>query len=69
MAEVIGGLALTLLTVDEVGWFAAGDREQQIVAAFHATLAELTSRLGPDIPQWTWGSLHKITLHHPLWAW
>lgn len=66
MADVIGGLALTLLTADEAGWFAAGDREKQIVTAFQATLAELTSRLGPDMPQWTWGRLHKITLHHPL---
>lgn len=66
MAEVIGGLALTLLTTDKAGWFATHDREKQIVAAFQATLAELTSRLGPDMSQWTWGRLHKITLHHPL---
>lgn len=66
MAEVIGGLALTLLTTDKAGWFATHDREKQIVAAFQATLGELTSRLGPDMSQWTWGRLHKITLHHPL---
>lgn len=66
MADVVGGLALTLLTADQVGWFAARDREKQIVAAFQATLSELTNRLGPDLQQWTWGNLHKITLHHPL---
>lgn len=66
MVDVIGGLALTLLTADEVGWFAVGDREKQIVGAFRAALAELTTRLGADMLQWTWGRLHKITLHHPL---
>lgn len=66
MAEVIGGLALALLSADETGWFAAGDREAQMMAAFQATLAELTTRLGTDLHQWTWGRLHTITLHHPL---
>ncbi|MBX3015545.1 MAG: penicillin acylase family protein [Caldilineaceae bacterium] len=66
MADVVGGLALTLLHSDTVGWFAPGQREAQIVAALHATLAELRERLGGELPQWTWGRLHTITLHHPL---
>lgn len=66
IADVIGGLALTLLTHDDVGWFPADDREKQIVLAFQAMLAELTTRLGPEMQQWTWGRLHTITLRHPL---
>jgi len=66
MADVIGGLALVLLTVDEVGWFAPGEREVQIAAAFQTTLDELTTRLGADMNRWTWGRLHTITLRHPL---
>ncbi|MFZ4662442.1 MAG: penicillin acylase family protein [Caldilineaceae bacterium] len=66
LADIIGGLALTLLSVDEVGWFAAGDRTAQIVAAFQLTLDELATRLGGEMHQWSWGRLHTITLHHPL---
>jgi len=66
MVDVIGGLALALLTSDEAGWFTNGDRAAQIVAAFRATLDELTSRWGGKMEEWTWGRLHTITLHHPL---
>lgn len=66
MVDVIGGLALALLAADDAGWFTAGDRAAQIVAAFRATLDELTTRLGGKMEEWTWGRLHTITLHHPL---
>jgi penicillin G amidase len=66
MADVSGGLALALLRADEAGWFAAADREAQIVTAFRATVNELATRLGTNMQQWTWGRLHTITLHHPL---
>lgn len=66
MMDVIGGLALALLTTDEAGWFASNDRTAQIVSAFRAALDELATRLGGKMEEWTWGRLHTITLHHPL---
>ncbi len=66
MADVIGGLALSLLAADEAGWFATDERQAQIQRAFRATLDEVIARLGPDMHQWEWGRLHTITLHHPL---
>jgi penicillin amidase len=66
MAGVVGGLALELLSEDRAGWFARGDREQQVLAAFASALQELEERLGPDMDRWQWGNLHTITLRHPL---
>lgn len=66
MADVIGGLALALLSTDDAGWFAHEDREAQIHNALRATVDELTTTLGPAMDQWTWGRLHTITLRHPL---
>jgi penicillin amidase len=66
MADVVGGLALVLLEEDTAGWFESTNRIARVVAAFNGALDELAARLGPDMPQWTWGRLHSITLHHPL---
>jgi penicillin amidase len=66
MVNVIGGLALELLSEDKADWFADGGREQAIIAAFEDALAELEERLGADMDGWQWGNLHTITLRHPL---
>jgi penicillin amidase len=34
--------------------------------AFHATIAWLSRRLGPDIGKWQWGRLHQLHLRHAL---
>jgi penicillin amidase len=34
--------------------------------AFHATVAWLSRRLGPDIGKWQWGRLHQLRLQHAL---
>jgi penicillin amidase len=34
--------------------------------AFHATVAWLSRRLGPDIGKWQWGRLHQLHLEHAL---
>ena len=66
LAGGIGGLVLGLLDADQAGWFAHGDREQAIRAAFEAALDELAARLGPDMALWQWGRLHRVRLRHPL---
>jgi penicillin amidase len=66
MAGVIGGLALALLSGDESGWFAQGDRVAAVVAAFDEASQELETRLGSDMTRWLWGRLHTLPLRHPL---
>lgn len=66
MASVVGGLALTLLSEDDAGWFTTADRVAQVLAAFDDALNELEERLGAEMAAWQWGNLHTITLRHPL---
>ena len=69
-AELLGrasaGLASALLARDEAGWFADGARAGAIIEAVNAALHEIESRLGPEMNDWTWGSLHKVELRHVL---
>jgi len=62
----INGLAAELLRNDAVGWFAGGDRTEQIANTFNRTLQELADRLGSDIVAWRWGELHRLPLRHIL---
>lgn len=62
------GLAAKLLSEDPQGWFPAGEREPAIRTAFRATLDFLANRLGPEMSNWKWGSLHRIPLKHVLSA-
>ena len=66
MAKASEGIASRLLAEDPLGWFPAGDREEQIRQAFASALDELQSRLGPEIDSWTWGRLHTMPLIHVL---
>ena len=66
VAGAIAGLAASLLSADEAGWFADGQRLAAIAAAMTAALDELAERLGPDMDQWRWGRLHRIHLRHVL---
>jgi penicillin G amidase len=65
-APNVGGLAITLLSGDPVGWFTKRDRREAIRAAFRAALDELTARLGPDMKTWNWGRLHTLLQKHFL---
>jgi penicillin amidase len=65
-AGAAAGLAAELLGADRAGWFARGSREEAVLRAFRAAVAELTDRLGPDVAGWTWGRLHQIRLRHVL---
>ncbi|MBM3960017.1 MAG: penicillin acylase family protein [SAR202 cluster bacterium] len=62
----VGGLAMELLEVDRHGWFRRGQRDQAIEAAMSAALDDLEKRMGKDMSAWTWGTLHKVALRHPL---
>ncbi len=66
VAGALSGLALALLAEDRSGWFIRGDRTEAAVDAFRRVLDDLEARCGPDMPQWTWGRVHTITLHHVL---
>lgn len=37
-----------------------------VLRAMEKTLDELEERLGPEMDQWQWGKVHKLTLKHPL---
>lgn len=60
------GLAVSLLTEDKAGWFAAGRRAAAILAVMTSALAWLTERLGPEMKSWLWGRLHRVPLRHVL---
>ncbi|MDA1055927.1 MAG: penicillin acylase family protein [Planctomycetota bacterium] len=62
------GLAARLLDEDQHGWFARGDRDQRVRAAFQQALADLTQRLGPTVADWQWEKLHRLTMNHILFA-
>ena len=61
-----GGLAAALIHADPAGWFENADREEAIVAALGAALAEIGARLGNEMSTWAWGALHKVQLRHVL---
>jgi penicillin amidase len=61
-----GGLATSLLTADEPGWFTRRDRRSAARAALAGALDELATRLGPDRTQWAWGRLHTLVQPHFL---
>src|SRR5690606_8921444 len=51
---------------DTVGWFERGDLRAQVRSTFEGALDELRQRLGPDMADWQWGQLHRLTMRHPL---
>jgi penicillin amidase len=43
-------------------------RNELMLAALRAAVADLTTKLGPDQTQWQWGRLHHALFEHPLAA-
>ncbi len=43
-------------------------RDDIIIKSFKLTLKKLTTKLGKDISQWTWGKVHQVTFMHPFGA-
>ena len=66
MAGAIAGLCAELLSQDQSGWFAAGERREVALAALKESLEELRNRLGSDMSGWTWGHIHTVALAHCL---
>jgi penicillin amidase len=63
----IAGLATRLLYENVAGWFKdPNGRVEAIMEALASALANLTSRLGPNMSKWAWGQLHRIHLQHVL---
>jgi penicillin amidase len=66
MQGTVSGVASRLLHEDPSQWFEAVDREEQIRASFHQSLAQLTEQLGENIHDWTWERLQVINFTHVL---
>jgi penicillin amidase len=61
------GFAVDLLRSDPHGWFADDRRRVAVLrTALAVALDELTTLCGPDMAAWTWGSIHRLRLPHPL---
>lgn len=68
-------LLIRLLNERDESWFANtvitnGPKtwEAALQSAFHATIEELRTKLGPNISKWQYGTIHKVTYNHPLGA-
>ena len=66
IADAISGFAVRLLSDDPHGYLHSTSREDAIVASMTRALEGLTGRLGPDMSEWNWGRIHRITLNHLL---
>ncbi len=67
LSGTCGGLAGALIYENVADWFGSDTvREMSMVAALTDALAEIESRLGPDMSEWAWGKLHKVQLRHVL---
>jgi len=51
---------------DNVNTAAIETREDVVMSAFRATVAELQGNYGLDIKKWTWGNVCKIEYVHPI---
>ena len=64
VAGAISGFAVRLLDNYEFG--SSPPRNETIVTCMVRAIDALTERLGPDMAEWSWGRIHKITLNHLL---
>ena len=72
LVESSGALSVPVLFVDRVlrgelpAWMDDDERGRIAALAGRRAIAWITERLGPDTDGWTWGSVHQLTLTHPL---
>ena len=66
LGTAIAGLSVNLLNGKNLTWFHETTCEKAILETMLVTIDDLSSRLGPDISNWTWGSIHRIQLDHQL---
>ena len=64
VAGAISGFAVRLLDNYEFG--GSPPRNETIVTCMVRAIDALTERLGPDMAEWSWGRIHRITLNHLL---
>jgi len=55
--------AIRILREEPAGYLKQ-PRQELIVEAFHAAVAELERQFGPDMGEWSWGKLHQVTMGH-----
>jgi penicillin amidase len=64
-----GDWLVPALTHPNATWFGNGGakkRDDALVTALTAAITQLKGEHGPDMAQWTWGSIHTATFKHPL---
>jgi penicillin amidase len=66
VAGAVSGFAVRLLENDGLGYFQSTTRDQAVISSMLRAVSRLGERLGPDMSEWQWGSIHKITLDHLL---
>ena len=66
LAKGAEGIAGRILAEDSNSWFPNADRNERVIAAMNQTLDLLTERFGPDMSDWTWSQLHRMSLKHVL---
>jgi penicillin amidase len=62
-------LLVPRMTSPSADWFGGNPvaaRDQLLLSALAAAVAELKGLLGADMGQWKWGALHAATFQHPL---
>lgn len=52
--------------IDDVSTTSKETLEDIIQKSFTDCISAISDSCGPDISNWTWGSMHKITLEHPM---
>jgi penicillin G amidase len=62
-----GDAARVLLLLEKPGgWMSLAERDELLRHSLPPAVHELTTRLGSDMAQWTWGALHRAQFRHPL---
>lgn len=66
MSANANGVAVRLLQGEAAEWFQTKSLAEVVRDALRATVAELTTKLGPNLDEWRWGRLHMLLQKHFL---
>ena len=70
--DVVFNAMRNLIAAGESSWFDDPDTAEKedindiIVTSFSEAVVYLNEKMGPDVDDWKWGSLHTLTLYHPF---